>query len=113
VTRPALESLQVHLGPDLAASVDLVLGPPRQARDDRQSAPCGSFGTEHKGVGLAAASGIPHAQGQSVLEELKLQFDPVASTASVQDCVRDELTRHDQDLLHALRLDPPPVECAS
>jgi hypothetical protein len=62
---------------------------------------------------LAAASGIPHAQGESVAVDLKRQFDPVASAAPVQDCVRDQLAGHDQDVLHALPVDATPVECAS
>jgi hypothetical protein len=81
--------------------------------DDRQSTPCRSFRTEREDVRLPAASGIADAEGKSVTDELELQFDPVALAAPVQDRVRNQLARHEQNVLHALPVDPAPVKCAS
>jgi hypothetical protein len=61
----------------------------------------------------APTSSIANAQGESVLDELKLHFDPVALAASVTDRVRDELARHEQRVLHVLPVDPASAECSA
>jgi hypothetical protein len=109
-----LSNLQIHLGPDFAASTHFVLGPAGEAGHDRQSTPGGAFRAERLGARQgASASGIANAQRESVVDKLKLHFDPVALAAPVTDRVRNELARHEQSVLHVLPVDPASTKCAS
>jgi hypothetical protein len=101
--------LQVHLSPDFAPPTYFVLRPAGEAGHDRQATPATPFRARRKGArNGAGTSGIADAERQSLMDELKLQFDPVALAAPVTDRVRYELARHEQNVLHVL-----PVETAS
>jgi hypothetical protein len=109
-----LSNLQVQLGADFATSIHFALGPAGETGHDRQSTPRGAFGTERAGMGHSAGmAGIANAQRESVRDELKLHFDPVALSAPVTDRVRNELARHEQGVLHVPPVDPASTKCAS
>ena len=106
--------LQVHLGPDFAPPTYFVLRPAGEAGHDRQATPATSFRPRREGVrNGVCASGIADAERQSVMDELKLQFEPVARAAPVTDRVRYELARHEQNVLHVLLVETASAERAS
>jgi hypothetical protein len=61
----------------------------------------------------ARSSSIADAEGQSVVDELKLQFDLVALATSVTDRVRHKLARHEQGVLYVILVDPGSAKCIS
>ena len=91
-----------------------MLRPTGKAGHDRQPTPRTAFRVDRADLRRrAGVSGIAHTQGQSVIDELELQFEPVALAASVTDRVRNELARHEQSVLHVLPVDSAAAEYAA
>ena len=106
--------LQIHFGPNLAPAVHFVLGPTSEPRHDRQATTRTAFRGQRQDLGYGThTSGIANAQREPVLDQLNLQVDTIALAASMTNCVRHKLARHEQSVLHMLLLDPAPTECTS
>jgi hypothetical protein len=95
-------------------SAHFVLGPAGETGHDRQAPPRTAFlvAREDLGHGVGSSS-IADAEGEPVLDELKLQFDAVAPATAVADRVRHEFARHEEGVLHVTLVDPASAECTS